>query len=332
MMKVSPSSKHSRNLRAILPAAKRATFAFKHALNSSSNFRTVARETSFPFISADTFRQSSDIVIGNEFSPDDLKGIASAETHRVAMVELSFLKNKGGSDPLLKWVEDADPSSGAGLSIVFHNGDWVPSARYLETLAGLGAEVFCINILDGTQGVTPIPIGLENSIRRKNGTLHDFLVVHDQVREPWRSFPPKSAQIFSAFKIGTNPRIREPLARKLQQTRFGFSDKRLSIRDFRASVMESRFVLSPPGNGPDCYRTWETIYLGSVPIVLRASLAESLHSYLPIWAIEDWDEALSASDEYLQEKYEELIHRDRAKAFFPYWLEQISKPKQSPSF
>jgi len=298
-----------------------------NALSSASNFTGVPRESSFPFISSDTFRSTADIVIANEFSPHDLHGTRPLVKDTVAMVELSFIKNKAGGDPLLSWVESIKSRSTYRLSIILHNGDWVPSSHYLESLSSLGADVYCVNILDGLSGVTPIPVGLENSIRRKNGVLHDFLFIHDQLREPWPSFPEKSRQIFASFKVSTNPAARQPLARKLQQSRFGFLGKRLSIRDFRAGIMSSRFVLSPPGNGPDCYRTWEAIYLGAVPIVLRNSLADSLHSELPIWAVDDWDEALTATDDQLHQKFDELVQRDRAKAYFPYWLQEVSEPR-----
>ena len=322
-MEISRTSSSSRDFRALKSATKTAFWAGFQAWKSDSNFSGVARESSFPFISSHTFRAASDIVISNELDPEDLNRIRVLKKKTTAMVELSFIK-KGGGEPLLKWADNYSSANGHRLSIVLHNGDWVPGTQYLQNLAGVGADVYCVNIIDGSSGVTPIPVGLENAIRRKNGVLHDFLFVHDQLREPWASFPQKTRQIFASFKIATNAPVREPLARKIQQTRFGFSEKRLDIRDFRDGILQAKFVVSPPGNGPDCYRTWEAIYLGAVPIVLRASLAESLHSSLPIWAVDDWDEALSATDDFLNEKYEELISRNRDKAYFPYWLEKLS--------
>ena len=326
-MKVTPTGSRSRSLTNLWSASKKGFWSSYQAWNSSSNFIGVPRESSFPFISSDTFRATADVVIGNEAFPIDLESVEIPDRPAVIMIELSFIKNKGGGDAILRRIESIKSQNANRLSIVLHNGDWVPSSHYLESLSSLGADVYCVNILDGLSGVTPIPVGLENSIRRKNGVLHDFLFIHDQLREPWPSFPEKSRQIFASFKVSTNPAARQPLARKLQQSRFGFLGKRLSIRDFRAGIMSSRFVLSPPGNGPDCYRTWEAIYLGAVPIVLRNSLADSLHSELPIWAVDDWDEALTATDDQLHQKFDELVQRDRAKAYFPYWLQEVSEPR-----
>ena len=41
----------------------------------------------------------------------------------------------------------------------------------------------------------------------------------------------------------------------------------------------SKFVLSPPGNGFDCHRTYESILLGAVPIVVRDNPALTREVY-----------------------------------------------------
>jgi len=52
-------------------------------------------------------------------------------------------------------------------------------------------------------------------------------------------------------------------------------------------TMRSTFVVSPHGNGLDSYRTWETLYLGSWPIVLTSSLDE-MYRDLPVLILRDW--------------------------------------------
>jgi hypothetical protein len=312
------------DIRRINDAARVALWAGIHSFSSASNFSGIPRETSFPFISSHTFHSIADIVITTELAPEDLETIRPNLDNRVVMVELSFIKNHGGAEPLLRWVASYSAALGKKLNVIFHMHDWVPDDKYLVSLTNAGANVFCVNVLDGLPGVTPIPVGLENAIRRKNGVLHDFLFVYDQIREPEPSFPLKKQEIFSSFKISTNPREREPLAKLLSQSRFGFAQERLPIKEFRKGILDAKFVISPPGNGPDCYRTWESIYLGSVPIVLKNSLADSLHTELPIWAVDSWEEALDASSDALDQKYEELIHRARDKAYFPYWLKMIA--------
>ena len=176
--------------------------------------------------------------------------------------------------------------------------------------------------------MTPIPVGIENAIRRKNGVLDDFHLYQDLARRPFVADTERTDMIFGAFKTSTNPHGREPLARALAQSRHGFASSRLSVADFRRRVLKSHFVASPPGNGPDSYRTWESIYLGAVPIVLRGTLAGSLSDHLPIWVVDDWEEALTADDDALSERYHLTKQTPPAKAFFSFWNSAISEPRQ----
>jgi hypothetical protein len=52
---------------------------------------------------------------------------------------------------------------------------------------------------------------------------------------------------------------------------------------------EFAFVLSPPGNGLDCHRTWEALALGHIVLVPSSSL-NSLYTDLPVVILNRWDE------------------------------------------
>lgn len=50
-----------------------------------------------------------------------------------------------------------------------------------------------------------------------------------------------------------------------------------------------RFLVSPPGSGWDCYRTWEALWLGTIPIVLRTGTPfDSLFDDLPVLLVDAW--------------------------------------------
>ena len=49
------------------------------------------------------------------------------------------------------------------------------------------------------------------------------------------------------------------------------------------------FVVSPPGNGLDCHRTWESLALGNIVIVKRSAL-DRLYERLPVVIVDDWSE------------------------------------------
>ncbi|MEW5804411.1 MAG: hypothetical protein AB1847_20130 [bacterium] len=53
---------------------------------------------------------------------------------------------------------------------------------------------------------------------------------------------------------------------------------------------EYPFVVSAAGNGLDCHRTWELLYLGTIVITKTSSL-DRLFDGLPVVIVEDWNEA-----------------------------------------
>jgi len=59
---------------------------------------------------------------------------------------------------------------------------------------------------------------------------------------------------------------------------------------------------SPRGNGIDCHRTWEALYLDIIPIVWHSTL-DSLYTNLPIIIINDWKEV---NEKYLRDKLYEI--------------------------
>lgn len=63
--------------------------------------------------------------------------------------------------------------------------------------------------------------------------------------------------------------------------------------------------LSPRGNGIDCHRTWEALYLDAIPIVWHSTL-DPLYTNLPIIIINDWKEM---NEEFLRKKLYEICFK-----------------------
>lgn len=77
------------------------------------------------------------------------------------------------------------------------------------------------------------------------------------------------------------------------------------LREYYAQIARHRFTLSPEGFGPDCYRTWESLYLGSIPIVLR-SVAMGPFAELPILFVDDYSEV---TEPFLEAAWERMSAR-----------------------
>jgi len=105
------------------------------------------------------------------------------------------------------------------------------------------------------------------------------------------------------------PSLRARLAERLRDAPWAKMDTFRTRRDDPEQLLEyyrqiagHKFTLSPPGYGIDCYRTWESLYLGAIPIV-ATSVAMREFAGLPILFTEDYSEL---SEDYLQECWERL--------------------------
>jgi hypothetical protein len=54
-------------------------------------------------------------------------------------------------------------------------------------------------------------------------------------------------------------------------------------------LSQAYFCISPRGNGIDCHRTWESLYLRTIPIVTRSILTDQ-HADLPMIVLDDWSQ------------------------------------------
>jgi len=71
-----------------------------------------------------------------------------------------------------------------------------------------------------------------------------------------------------------------------------YQDEKIPRLDLWKKYTEYTFGLSPHGNGLDCHRTWEMLYLGLIVIVKTSSLDE-MYKDLPVVIVHDWSELAS---------------------------------------
>ena len=292
------------------PAKRRAEAALIAELHAE-------RYPSFPFVSPDTFRAMADTVIEGATLIRRVK-MSHRSIVYFELAEITGDESEFSDSPALQTLDRVLAELHVPPVVVMSNGDLLPKRKLLEEIGGRSATVFAVNLVDETEKLRAIPLGLENLSRNLNGRLKDFSVSRHQA-----DVPAKTNDVFAAFEPDNNPEVREPLIRLLKDSRFGWNQRRVSAREFRRAVWESHFVISPPGRGLDCHRTWESIYLGAVPVVLKTALAPSLVSQLPILAVDSYDQFLKLTSQEMSELYSQVKERSSESAFMPYWCEAI---------
>jgi hypothetical protein len=87
-----------------------------------------------------------------------------------------------------------------------------------------------------------------------------------------------------------------------------------------------QFVLSPPGRGFDCHRTWELFLAGCIVIVKSSPLDDMFkHHKLPVVILKNWAELNENLDQKLKQWYDDLIDLTTPETILPklqfeYWL------------
>jgi hypothetical protein len=96
---------------------------------------------------------------------------------------------------------------------------------------------------------------------------------------------------------------------------------RRSLKAIYTMIASSKFVLSPSGKGLDCYRTYESLYLGAYVVVLSGSLDE-MYDNLPVLIVDSWHEV---TENLLNETYHRFHNSvfDFDKLFTRYWYHKF---------
>jgi len=295
---------------------------FVNAISRQSHLKLVRemerlRPGSFPFVSADTFRSLADVVV-------EKRGVTRRQklTHRsIVFFDLAQLSEGLGlaknRAPLRRLAEVYEELAEAPV-LILHNGDKLPDDSVMAWAIESSYHVYSVNVTKDRAGLTSIPVGIENVYRNLNGRLEDFIAFRDSNKAEART-----DLVFSSFNIENNREIRKPLSEELMASRFPFDSRRISPAEHRRKTRRAKFILSPPGNGIDCHRTWEAVYLGAVPVVLADYISTDLIRDLPILAVSSFREFLGKSQADLLEEFDRVRKAGTEKAFMPFWISDV---------
>ena len=97
----------------------------------------------------------------------------------------------------------------------------------------------------------------------------------------------KDKLLYVNFDIYTNLPEREKCLRES-----GLElESKLDFESYLKEVARSYFVISPDGNGIDCHKNWEALYLNAIPVVSKGINANYFKNKgLPFLIVEEWSE------------------------------------------
>jgi hypothetical protein len=200
--------------------------------------------------------------------------------------------------------------------LISHNSDLGIHNNYLKYLEGNKIKKwYCQNRETSHPKLFSIPIGLANS-QWPHG--NQYLI--KSIREKNNI---KNILVYKNFDINTNSYERNICNSITRDNSIPLSTQQ-TIAEYWDTMSRSIFVISPPGNGIDCHRIWEALYLRCVPVV-KEHEAFSQFKHLPILFINRWEEV---TIDFLKTKA--IIYQNSEQFDIPlleidYWRKKINE-------
>ena len=216
-------------------------------------------------------------------------------------------------------------------AVVLSHSDITTTALDVKVLRLLRTQaVFGTNCTFTKENSWCLPLGLTNNC--DDSPVHRILGDTTHLLDALRSIPVRPTftnSVLLSFNPQTAPAYRRDVFSLLNNQagitsiQMNYSD--LGRKEYCEIIRQHDFVLCPRGNGRDTHRLYEALYLGSIPIVKRGDLPQSLLSEFPVWVVDDWIEVLNRN---LRSEVRTTIlskHWDVKKLRQSYWNSFIAR-------
>jgi hypothetical protein len=218
----------------------------------------------------------------------------------------------------INWRGQIHPLKVEDVCVIGHS-DYPVTDRISESFK----KVFCINKQGSNTNTFGIPLGITNDC--DDTPLHRIYGDKDIMVDVINMDIPKKYLTYLNFNVSTFPVERQNIMNLFAGKEWSYTGKIENTlegrKNFLIDIKSSKFVFCPRGNGIDTHRLWETLYMGSFPIVRRET-AHELFEDLPILFVDDWN---IITEEFLNNKYEEMSNKEWCldKLKLSYWTKFI---------
>jgi len=184
--------------------------------------------------------------------------------------------------------------------------------------------------------IRPLPIGIQSYVncpidgfRAYRVALHKLVIMLNHWLNKYEY--EKETLISYSLREGTNPTLRLPVRKICENIDYCSIKCNLHFSEFYENILKSRSVICTRGHGIDTHRLWETLILGSVPIIIGDTINIKMFSDYPIAIIDTWEELYDKN--HIIKKIEEqecnFIKFDRYKLTCMYQIDKLNNSIES---
>jgi hypothetical protein len=131
----------------------------------------------------------------------------------------------------------------------------------------------------------------------------------------------KDHLVYMNFDLKTNLSERTKVYNLFKGKEYVLEGEKKPFKEYITDLSRCKFTVSPPGAGIDCHRIWESIAVGTIPIV-ESCHNITFHVKMPIMVINDWK---MLDRNMLENKYDffksELYNT--SGLFLDHWIKKI---------
>ena len=168
--------------------------------------------------------------------------------------------------------------------LVLHNSDDEFGEKQLKYLDIPNCKkIYTQNMNVKHPQVEPLPIGIANSC----WDWGDSKIMDEVINEGFSDTNPLF--IYANFTKGDGVRYeRRKDCYDILSENGIIMQESTDYKSYLQDLKKFKFCLSPEGNGIDCYRTWEALYMRTIPICKRSVMVEEFAKTFPIYIVDDW--------------------------------------------
>ena len=211
--------------------------------------------------------------------------------------------------------------------IIFTGFEDTPIDEFIfEKIPNNVLGIFAANSISFGGKVHPIPYGLKRVMSpsdvNKHDTFRELLSTHIT--------PAKLAYV--NHKVSNNSAERQGLGALFDKAEWAtVRSHSLSYGEYLLEMKNHKFMISPPGNAPDCdcHRNWELFYMQRIPIVKRCAYLEYLFKGYPTLFVDNFKEVtreLLEQNDHLYKAAQEIDPRKLDLGFlFKSYIKKATK-------
>jgi hypothetical protein len=204
--------------------------------------------------------------------------------------------------------------------LISHNSDKTFSNQHYELIKEYIYRIYTINNNCNNHNVVTIPIAFQDYPQNHFKLILEKSLQSNKIE--------KSNLLYMNFNLDTNKIKRTECYNTYINQSWVTIEKKINKEEFMDSILKSKYVLSPEGEGIDCHRIYESIICRSIPIIKKSNTEmDKFYATLPVLLIDDWNEInelyLINNYDYYKNIIDKWLLNNKGWIRSDYWIQKI---------